>query len=108
MLIDFNEMKELCIENMNNGSGRVNSKMFMNENGKVILCRISQGASIGEHIQKSGNDINYVISGVGKAICDGKEEQLYKGVCHYCPKNSVHSIINTGDEDLVLFTVVDG
>lgn len=49
---------------------------------------------------------NYIISGNGKAVCDGKEEQLTAGTCHICRKGSEHSIRNTGDEDLVMLTVV--
>ena len=40
-----------------------------------------------------------------------REEEMWKsqlcpGVLHICPKGSEHSIINTGTEDLVLFTIV--
>lgn len=41
-----------------------------------------------------------------KAICNGVEEVLAAGICHICPKGSEHSIINTGDNDLVMLTVV--
>ena len=34
------------------------------------------------------------------------KRRLVAGVCHICPKGSEHSIINTGDDDLVLITVV--
>ena len=55
---------------------------------------------------ETGKPINYIISGNGKAVCDGKEEQLTAGTCHICRKGSEHSIRNTGDEDLVMLTVV--
>ena len=67
---------------------------------------IHPGGSIGSHKQESGDDLNYVISGKGKAACDGVEEELKPGVMHICPKGSEHSIINTGEEDLVMLTVV--
>ena len=44
-----------------------------------------------------------------------REEEMWKSqlrpgvlhICpHICPKGSEHSIINTGTEDLVLFTIV--
>lgn len=38
-------------------------------------------------------------------VCDGIEELLTAGKCHVCKKGSEHSIVNTGDEDLVLLTV---
>ena len=58
------------------------------------------------HRHETSDDINYVLSGTGKAICDGKEEPLSAGTCHACKKGSVHGIVNTGAEDLVLLTVV--
>ncbi|WP_337653405.1 cupin domain-containing protein [Allisonella histaminiformans] len=72
----------------------------------MIPTRIHAGGSIGMHRQDSGDDINYILSGEGKAICDGKEEILKPGVCHICPKGSEHSIINTGKKDLVMRTIV--
>ena len=47
-----------------------------------------------------------ILVGEGKAICDGQEELLSPGMCHICKKGSEHSIENTGDEDLILLTVV--
>lgn len=106
MLIDFNSEKEKIIEGMNGGHGKISAKMFVNRSGKVIVSRLAPGASIGLHVQASGNDINFVVSGTGKAYCDGVEEILKPGVCHYCPKGSSHEIMNTGQEDLLLYTVV--
>ncbi|MBQ9389065.1 MAG: cupin domain-containing protein [Synergistaceae bacterium] len=106
MLIDFNSQKEITFQALNNGNGNVHSKMFMNSSGKIIVTRIEPGASIGLHTQNTGNDINFIVSGNGKALCNGNEEILTQGNCHYCPKGSSHSIINTGPDDLVLYTVV--
>ena len=91
---------------MNGGTGMMTAKMFMDEQGKIILCSINEGSSIGLHKHKTSDDINYVLSGTGKAICDGNEEFLSAGTCHICKRGSEHSIINTGCEDLVLLTVV--
>lgn len=106
MLIDFNEMSGRTSLGMNGGIGEMTAKMYMNENYKIIPCAIHKGGSIGLHTHNTSDDINYVISGIGKAICDGETEELIAGVCHVCQKGSEHSIINTGDDDLVLITVV--
>ena len=106
MLINFNAQDEKVIEGMNGGKGKIFAKMFMNSSGKVIVSRLESGASIGLHTQSNGNDINFIVSGEGKAFCNGIEEILTPGVCHYCPKGSSHEIINTGKEDLLLYTVV--
>lgn len=106
MLINFNEIQERTSPGMNNGTGKMSAKMYMGADGKIIPCRIHAGGSIGNHKHETSDDINYILSGNGKAICDGKEEILTAGCCHICKKGSEHSIINTGNEDLCLLTIV--
>lgn len=106
MLIDFNEIHEMTLPGMNDGTGMMTAKMFNDEKYRIIPTRIHKGGSIGMHTQNSGDDMNYILSGIGKAICDGKEEELKAGVMHICPKGSEHSIINTGDGDLIMITIV--
>lgn len=106
MLIDFSNVKEITIPHLNGGEGSVSAKMIMDSQGKIMISRLSVGASIGLHEHNTSNEINYVLSGKGKAICDGQDEMLTVGTCQYCPKGSTHSIINTGTEELVLFTLV--
>lgn len=106
MLIDFNEIKEMTIPGMNGGTGTMSAKLFVDEQGKIIRTEIHPGGSIGLHRHETSDDINYVLSGTGKAVCDGQEEFLKSGTCHICPKSSEHSISNTGEEDLVMLTVV--
>lgn len=106
MLIDFYEIKEITIPGMNGGTGMMSAKMFIDEQCKIISTKIHFGGSIGLHKHETSDDINYVLSGKGKAVCDGKEELLRAGVCHICKKGSEHSITNTGSDDLILLTVV--
>ncbi len=106
MKIDFNEIQEQTFPGMNGGTGLMSAKMFLSDKGKIIPTKLHPGGSIGPHVQATSDDINYVLSGTGIAVTDGAEETLEPGVCHVCPKGSEHSIRNTGDEDLVLLTVV--
>lgn len=106
MLIDFNEIKEITIPGMNGGTGTMSARMFMDEQGKIIPTKIHSGGSIGLHKHETSDDINYVLSGTGKAVCNGQEEILKAGSCHICKKGSQHSIENIGNDDLVLLTVV--
>ena len=106
MRIDFNDIPEAVIPRMNGGDGSVIAWMHDGDRCRVIVTRMPAGSSIGLHEQASGDDINYVMEGRGRAVCDGVEEPLFPGVCHICPKGSSHTIINDGDSDLVLFTVV--
>ena len=106
MQIDFNDINELTMLGMNNGTGQMTVRMYNDDKYRIIPTIIHAGGSIGLHTQNSGDDLNYIISGTGKAICDGVEEKLSAGVMHICPKGSEHTIINTGDDNLVMLTVV--
>lgn len=106
MIINFNEMPDRKFAGMNNGTGEISAKMFMDEQGKIIPCRIHKGGSIGLHKHETSDDVNYVIAGTGKATCNGAEELLSAGMCHICKKGDEHSIMNTGEDDLILLTIV--
>ena len=106
MRIDFNMLESMTIPGMNNGTGTMSARMYNDDSYRIISTSIHPGGSIGTHKQESGDDINYIISGTGKAFCDGTEEALRPGVMHICPKGSEHSVINTGEEDLVMLTIV--
>ncbi len=106
MRIDFNEINEITMPCMNNGSGTMTVKMYNDEKYRIVPTIIHSGGSIGIHVQNSGDDLNYILSGTGKAICNGLEEELKPGVMHICPKGSEHSIINTGNDDLIMLTIV--
>ena len=47
MLIDFNKTKEITVPGMNNGTGMMTAKMYVDEQGKVIPCSIHADGSIG-------------------------------------------------------------
>ena len=107
MRMDFGSMEEVTIPHMDGGEGSIIARMYNDDHSRIIYTRIPAGSSIGIHRQESGDDINYVLEGKGMAVCDGQEEPLFPGVCHICPKGSSHTIVNDGDSDLVLFSVVN-
>lgn len=71
MLIDFIQMNAVTISNLNGGDGEVSAKMSVQKNGKIMLAKLPAGTSIGMHTHETSDDINYVIRGVGKAVCAG-------------------------------------
>ena len=91
---------------MDNGTGMMSARLYNDDSYRIIPTAIHPGGSIGNHKQNSGDDMNYIISGTGKAFCDGMEEDLKPGVMRICPQGSEHSIVNTGEEDLVMLTIV--
>lgn len=106
MLIDFSPLPEVTIPHLNGGEGAVSAKMVMEPEMKLMVSRLPAGASIGVHTHADGSEIDYVLSGTGLARCNGDDEPLSPGLCHYCPKGSCHEIINAGSQDLILLTIV--
>ena len=90
MRIDFNEITSMTFPGMDNGTGMMSARMYNDDSYRIIPTAIHPGGSIGN----------------GKAFCDGVEEDLKPGVMHICPQGSEHSIVNTGEEDLVMLTIV--
>ena len=106
MIIDFNGIQAATFPGMNGGTGMMTARMYNDARYRIVPTAIHPGGSIGTHTQTSGDDLNYILSGMGVAVCDGVEEPLRPGVMHICPKGSAHSIVNTGDGDLVMLTGV--
>ena len=106
MRIDFNQIDSMTFPGMDNGTGTMSARMYNDDSYRIVPTSIHPGGSIGPHKQESGDDMNYIISGTGKAFCNGAEETLEPGVMHICPQESEHSIVNTGKEDLVMLTIV--
>ncbi len=106
MKIVFDTMEETVLANFCGGEKEFRANMHIDENGKILRGRLVPGASIGLHTHDTSSEMIYYLSGQGKVICDGVEERVAAGDCHYCPKGSAHTMINDGDEDLVFFAVV--
>ncbi len=106
MRIDFETIEPVTMPGMNGGSGEMTVRMVNDEKYRICTTVLHPHSSIGIHAQSSGDDMNFIISGQGKAICDGIEEELKPGVMHICPKGSEHSILNDSEEDLVFLAIV--
>ena len=106
MLYDFNQSVNYSIPHLNGGEGTVFAKVIPCDTGSVMFATVPPGSSIGFHTHEKDMDFNFILSGTGVAVCDGKEEALSPGTCHFCPKGSKHSIINTGETDLQIYIAV--
>ncbi len=106
MLIPFDQMEETVFTQFKGGEGELRSHLHMDEYNKIMRGRLTPGSSIGMHTHDTSSEIIYILSGTGKVLCDGAEEPLNPGVCHYCPKGHAHSLINDSKDDLVFFAVV--
>lgn len=106
MIIKFDNITETEMKNFKGGEKSMFAKIISDENNKIMKNRLIPGASIGEHVHETNSEIIFVLEGTGLVVCDGQEEQLSVGDCHYCPKGSKHTFINNSDKDIVFYAVV--
>lgn len=106
MIIDFNTMEATTFPNFKGGEKELYAKMFWDGTNRIMKGVLCPGASIGEHLHDTNSEILFVLKGEGTIIDDGVRSQIKEGQCAYCPKGHSHSLVNTGDEDLVFFAAV--
>ena len=106
MVIDFSKMEEKVLPHFMGGEGELRAHMRVDELGKILHGTLNPGCSIGLHTHDTSSEIIYVLKGTGKVICDGVEETVPAGMCHYCPKGHSHTFINDTDQPVEIFAVV--
>ena len=105
MLLNFDQIEEKVIPKMRGGEGEMITRMFVNEDTKIMRGRLTPGSTIGLHTHEGDSEMIFILSGAGKVLCDGEYEPLSAGSCHYCPKGHAHSLINDGTEDLEILAM---
>lgn len=105
-MIDFSKIEETSLQSFYGGEGALIASMFTDDKNRILKGRLVPGSTIGLHTHETSSEIIFILSGNGKAILDGTEENLSAGDCHYCKKGSEHTLINDGIEDLIFYAVI--
>ena len=74
MLINFNKTKESTVPGMNNGTGMMTAKMYMDEQGKIIPCAIHKGGSIAYTSMKQVMILTISYQVMGKQPVTGRKK----------------------------------
>lgn len=106
MTLDFDKLEETVLPHFKGGEKEVSARMFADERNRIMRATLKPGASIGMHVHDTSSEIVYVLQGCATVLEEGSEHTLTAGMCHYCPRGESHSVINRGEEDLLLFAVV--
>ena len=72
---------------------------------QLVLMSILPGEEIGAETHAKVDQFFRFEKGQGKAVIEGKEYPIINGTVIIVPAGSEHNIINTGMEDLKLYTV---
>lgn len=108
MRIDYSKIEEKALPNFKGGEKEYNVQMFTDDTNKIMHGRLVPGASIGFHTHTEDQEIIYILEGNGTVINgEGKaNDEANKGDALLCSKGESHSLVNTGDKDLIFFAVV--
>lgn len=106
MIINFDNIEETVTPNFYGGEKEFRANTYMDSENRVFVGRLAPGASIGYHEHSTSSEIIYILQGSGKVLIESGYEPVSVGQCHYCKKGQSHSLINSGDEELVFFAVV--
>lgn len=72
---------------------------------QLVLMSLAVGEEIGEETHVGSDQILVVVKGYAKADISGQERTLQKHDIVYVDAGTKHNIINTGDEQLKLYTI---
>jgi mannose-6-phosphate isomerase-like protein (cupin superfamily) len=78
--------------------------LYTAKNSQLVLMRVRPGEEIGMETHSLDQFIRFE-SGVGKVVLDGVEHDVAADFAVVIPAGTRHNVINTGSEDLALYTV---
>ena len=97
---------------MRGGTGDVFISHVINQEILGKNCRlfaqitVKPGDSIGEHQHVGEQEVFYFLQGKGIVIDNGEKFEIGPGDVMVTPNQSSHSVINTGDQDLVFMALI--
>ncbi len=106
MTLDYKDIPVQIKPHFKGGEGEIHARITEDEHGKIMHGTLPPGSSIGLHTHEGNYEVIYILSGAGVCIDDGAELPVAPGTVHLCLPGHSHSIINTGDQPLVLFAVI--
>jgi len=79
--------------------------LYTAKHSQLVLMSLKGKEDIGMEVHDHLDQFIRIEKGVGKAVLDGVEHPLEDGSAIVIPAGTEHNIINTGDEELKLYTI---
>ena len=93
-------IKQLAKENTN-----YRKVIYTGKNMQLVLMSIPMSGDIGMETHEKTDQVLVIVAGEGKAILNGQESPIAKHDIIFVPAGTEHNFVNTGDEDLKLYTL---
>lgn len=78
--------------------------LYTGQYSQLVVMSVPAGEEIGEETHGQDQFIR-IEAGEGKAVIDGTEHEIRDGVAVVVPAGATHNIINTGSDDLKLYSL---
>jgi mannose-6-phosphate isomerase-like protein (cupin superfamily) len=79
--------------------------LWTGEHTQLVIMTIPPDGEIGEETHDENDQILSFVSGLGKAVVDGKTKKVGPGDVVVVPAGVKHNFLNDGPNPLVLYTV---
>jgi mannose-6-phosphate isomerase-like protein (cupin superfamily) len=93
------------IEDRARQNARFREVLATGPHSQVVVMSIPPGEDIGAEVHEKVDQVLVVVSGEGAAILDGERTAIGPGWLVQVPAGVHHDLVNTGPEDLRLYTV---
>ena len=112
MIIKFDESNHTVLPAFKGGEKEFQANMFFDGTNRIFKGVLVPGASIGVHKHEGNCEVIFILSGNGTLLEQAPDSEpayvkVKEGDCLYCPEGHTHSLMNTAqEEDLVFYAVV--
>lgn len=111
MILREQDFKSYIRPNLKAGKGDIQIKEYVDKDAMTncrLMCEqvVPVGGSIGKHIHKNETEFYLIRSGNGLVIEKPGEYKVGPGDVIVTGHGEMHSIENTGDEDLVITAII--
>jgi mannose-6-phosphate isomerase-like protein (cupin superfamily) len=85
------------------------SRMYVGDDYRAVVITLPPGDAQEVHVHPTTDHAWFIVSGTGEVTMeDGKREQVEPGHFLVHPRNTVHGVRNTGEDDFVYVAVSIG
>lgn len=79
--------------------------IYTAKHSQLVLMTLKNGEEIGMETHPENDQFFRFEAGTGKCIIDGNEYEVKDGSAIIIPAGSQHNVINTGDDELKMYTI---
>jgi len=84
-------------------------RMYVGDDYRAVVITLAPGQAQEVHVHPATDHAWFIVSGTGEVTMeDGKRAQVEPGFFAVHPRNSVHGVRNTGEDDFVYIAVSMG